>query len=901
MQSFESHEMPGASQPHSAQRELILLALAAVFVLLNSAAISIVSSGRLTLSHLYPFATWVFVFGSLLIILRRFRPSHDPFLLPIIGLLSGWGLVILDRLLPAFLHRQVIWIVLASLALLLAALLPSSLWFFRRYRYLWLLSGLALLTATLIFGVNPSGFGSQLWLRLPLPGLVYFQPSELLKLLMIIFLASYFDEQELYSSHGLSSFRFGSIRSLAPLIVMWFFSLILLVWQRDLGAAALFFVVFLALLYLATGNWRYVAGGLVLLAVASAVAYFAYDVVAVRFDTWWNPWPAAREEGYQIVQSLYALASGNMIGQGIGQGYPTYVPVAHTDFTFAAVAEEWGLIGGLVAVISFALISYRGFKIAINSSTSFRMYMAAGISLMLGIQSLLILGGITRLLPLTGVTLPFVSYGGSSLVMSFLMVGFLLNLSSTEDAGGGLNFKVVLSAPVRRGISQEARDRLRHLSLLTILAFSAVFLLVVYWTAVRGSAILERDDNPRLVEAEQRINRGSILDANGVVLAESRADPDGLQQRLYHSDSGPGVGYYSFGHGQAGIESAMDAILRGGDENPWDRWLSSDLLHEEQVGRDVRLTIDASWQQLANDALADNQGAIVLLSLPDNDVRAMASQPIYDANILDEQFEVLSNDERGPLINRAVQGQYQPGLTIQPFVMAMANESGIIDFEETTFDQARSLMINGTELDCAANGDSPLSWAEVLRDRCPGPMTSWATELGTEGLYDIYRSFGLTSAPSMNIGERSDDQFEIEDLELAVIGQDSLAITPIQLALALTTLANDGSYVEPKLVEATQDEDGNWRPFERSGESREIVSPSSAAETLLAMSTNNGFIEHSVLVLSGPSGSTDSWYLGLAPAGAPRFAVVVVLEENDDIHAAEEIGRRILNEVLGGE
>ncbi len=876
MHSFDNHKMLGEIHPHRAQRELLLLALAAVFVLLNSAAISIVTSGSLLLSHLYPFVIWVVVFGSLFIILRRYRPSHDPFLLPIIGLLSGWGLVILDRLLPAFLHRQVTWLVLASLALLLAALLPSSLWFFRRYRYLWLLSGLALLTATLIFGVNPSGFGAQLWLRLPLPGQVYFQPSELLKLLMIIFLASYFDEHELLSSHGLSSFRFGSIKSLAPLIVMWFFSLILLAWQRDLGAAALFFIVFLALLYLATGNWRYVAGGLLLLVLASAASYFVYDVVTLRFDTWWNPWPVAREEGYQIVQSLYALASGNMIGQGIGQGYPMYVPVAHTDFAFAAVAEEWGLIGGLAAVISFALISYRGFRTAINSSTSFRMYMAAGISLMLGIQSLLILGGITRLLPLTGVTLPFVSYGGSSLVMSFLMVGFLLNLSSSEDADRGLGLEVVLSASPRRGISQDARDRLRHLSLLTVLAFSMVFLLVVYWTAIRGSTILARDDNPRLVEAEQRIKRGSIIDANGVVLAESLEDTDGLQHRQYHPDSGPIVGYYSLDHGQAGIESAMDAVLRGGEENPWEQYLSSDLLHEVQVGRDVRLTIDASWQQLANDELADNQGAVVLLSLPENAVRAMVSQPIYDANLLEEQFEILSNDERGPLINRAIQGQYQPGLTIQPFVMAMANESGIIDFGETPLDQARSLTISGTELDCAAGGDSSQSWAAVLENRCPGPMTSLATELGSDGLYDIYRSFGLTSAPSMNIGERSDNQYEIEDLELAIIGQDSLAITPIQLALALTTLINDGSYIEPKIVEATQDKDGNWRPVEQIGESREIVSPAGAAETLLAMSTNNGVIEHSVLVLSGPSGSKDSWYLGLAPAGAPTFAVVEI-------------------------
>jgi cell division protein FtsW (lipid II flippase)/cell division protein FtsI/penicillin-binding protein 2 len=901
MRSNFRNRLLGATEQTSFPREILLLAIAALFVLINAIALSLVAEGQLDWSHLYPVIVWIGVFSTILLVLHRFRPHHDPFLLPIIALLSGWGLVILDRLVPAFLYKQTIWLVLAGCALLLAALLPSSLSFFRRYRYLWLLLGLMLLAATLLFGVNPSGYGAELWLKVPLAGRVYFQPSELLKIIMIVFLAGYFDEQEQLHIYGLSRFRFGSLRNIAPLLAMWCFSLILLVWQRDLGAAALFLIVFLTLLYLATGNWRYVLGGLALLFVASIVAYLVYDVVATRFNTWLNPWPSAREQGYQIVQSLYALASGGVIGQGVGQGFPTYVPVAHTDFTYAAVAEEWGLIGGLIAVISFALISYRGFKIAAQSTNSFRLFIAAGISVVLGVQSLLILGGITRLLPLTGVTLPFISYGGSSLLMSFLMVGFLLNLSSSQRGiprSGDGEFSM---HPTGNVPSLEARTRLRHLAMVTVIAFASVFLMVVYWTALRGTTLLSRDDNPRLVEQERRIQRGSIFDSGGEILAETVDDPEGTLQRSYHPYSGPSVGYYSFEHGTAGIENAFDEILRGGEDDAWNAFVNQNLLHNQQEGQDVRLTIDSSWQQLAYQTLDGNTGAIVLLSLPDNAIRASVSYPTYDANSLDDQFEEMAGDESGPLLNRVVQGQYQPGLTIQPFVLATAVDLGIIEFEGQDVEPARTVTINGTELDCALETPAPKSWADVLTQRCPGSMASLAAKLDLEGLYSIYDSYGLTALPELGIGERTDEQYEIDDLEMALLGQDNLSVSPLQVALALSTLGNRGLFTPPMLVQSIQDENGAWRPQLTSGIDQRILSEEVAMQTLEAMSVVDGVIEHSVVVLSGPFGSSNSWYLGLAPAGNPRYALVVILENNSETAAAEEIGRAVLKAVLSGE
>lgn len=411
-------------------QELALLLVAFLFVFMNATALSLAVEGALTLSHFWAPAVWAFILGISHWILNRFRPQRDPILLPIYALLTGWGLLLIDRLAANFLLRQTIWMVSATTALVLIAVVPRDLSVLRRYRYSWLTLGLILLLATLVFGVNPSGAGASLWLRMPFLSGVYFQPSELMKLLLIVFLASYFDEQ--LQLEPFRSQRHGRNRAafLAPLLLMWGFSIVLLIWQRDLGAATLFFASFLALLYIATGEWRYVLGGILLVIAAGVIGYFTFDVVQLRVDAWWNPWPDATDRAFQIVQSLYAIASGGLSGQGIGQGAPVYVPVVHSDFAFAAIAEEWGLIGGFSVLVCFALLAYRGLRAAALCRRPFYTYLAAGVTIMLCVQAFLIMGGVVKVLPLTGVTLPFVSYGGSSLFISSLMVGLLLYLSA---------------------------------------------------------------------------------------------------------------------------------------------------------------------------------------------------------------------------------------------------------------------------------------------------------------------------------------------------------------------------------------------------------------------------------------------------------------------------------------
>ncbi len=443
------HHAEGFARFSTNQIERGLLLLAALFVGVTQFGFLLASGQRLLDG--YPLVVWLLCAFGAHLMLCRVLPHRDPLIFPIVMLFCGWGLVLIERLAPPFAAKQTLWLIVSALVLWGVVSRPLHLRWLQRYRYVWLFGGLALLGATIVVGRNPAGFGPRLWL-----GLfdAYFQPSELLKVLLLVFLASYLAEQrDLLIDPARSAWR--KVRVLVPLIVMWGISAVLLVLQRDLGTATLFYLVFLAVLYVATGDWRIVLAGLVIgvggvllgyralvsladlatsdnraLAELGRSALALVNVVRLRVGVWWNPWPNADDQAYQIVQSLLAFAAGGVFGQGVGQGSPTYIPVVHSDFAFAAVAEEWGLLGTLCVVLLAAIFAMRALRLAVQlESNPFRALLAAGIGITYSVQSLLIMGGTLKLIPLTGVTLPFLSYGGSSLLANFMMVGLLLVLS----------------------------------------------------------------------------------------------------------------------------------------------------------------------------------------------------------------------------------------------------------------------------------------------------------------------------------------------------------------------------------------------------------------------------------------------------------------------------------------
>lgn len=412
--------------------ELALLGAALVFIVVSTLALSLVR-GEFTPGNWLHLLAWTLcaVIGSAL--LHRRLPRRDPLLFPLTMFMSGWGLILIERLAPPFAERQAIWLIVATAALLLVVYLPRVLFLLRAYRYTLLVFGLTLLVATILLGTNPSGqIGApELWLGF---GSLFFQPSEALKVILVAFLASYLAEQypALRAFTGLEQRRI-SPRIIGPILLMWGLSVVILIWQRDLGTAILFFMVFLTLLYIASGYTPLLIGGAALVIVAGVLAYQLIPLVQLRIDIWLNPWADADNRSFQIVQSLFAFGAGGIFGQGVGQGSPTFIPVVHSDFVFAALAEEWGLLGVIVCVACVLTFVVRGLRIAVQEQARpFHALMAVGLSVVLAAQSLLIMGGVLKLIPLTGVTLPFFSYGGSSLLMTFIMAGLLLRLSAGD-------------------------------------------------------------------------------------------------------------------------------------------------------------------------------------------------------------------------------------------------------------------------------------------------------------------------------------------------------------------------------------------------------------------------------------------------------------------------------------
>ena len=358
------------------------------------------------------------------------RPGADQVLLPLAAVLCALGLVVIARTRPDLLPRQAAWLALGT-ALFLGVIYGSGvIGWLRQYRYTWALLGLTLLAITLVVGVDPNQSGVRIWVGF---GGYLFQPAELVKVLMVAFFAAYLDEKRELLSMGVyqvGPLRLPPLPYLAPSLVMLGISLLLFLVQHDLGVTFLFFGVFVAMLYAVSGRGVYVVAGLAVLAGASYLVYHLFSVARLRMDLWLNPWADPQGRGYQIVQALVAFASGGILGTGLGYGAPGLIPAAYTDFPFAVVGEELGLVGGLAVIAIYLILMIRGFRIALDLGDNFRGLLAMGLTTTLGLQALIILAGNLKLVPLTGITLPFVSYGGSSLITNFVILGLLLRLSA---------------------------------------------------------------------------------------------------------------------------------------------------------------------------------------------------------------------------------------------------------------------------------------------------------------------------------------------------------------------------------------------------------------------------------------------------------------------------------------
>jgi cell division protein FtsW (lipid II flippase) len=380
-------------------------------------------------------------------ILRKKASEADPLILPIAFVLNGLGISMIYRLDLAtlasggtelFAFRQVLWTALAmGVAAAVVYLIPSQL-FLRRYVYTAMFAGIFLLLLPMLPVIGTTINGATLWISL---FGITFQPGELAKVALIIFFAGYLvNHKDSLAVVGrkIAGIRIPRGRDLGPILLIWLASILVLVLQRDLGTSILYFGLFLVMIYVATGRAFYAGIGVAMLVTGGLVASRVLDYVSRRFDTWLNPFAPENYDAaggsYQIVQGIFGMSSGSVFGSGLGGGVPQLVPLAESDFIIASLAEELGLIGFFAILALYFLLVARGLKIGFSHSDEFAKLLAVGFAFVIALQVFVVIGGVTRLLPLTGLTTPLLAAGGSSLFANWVIIAMLLRLSdSTTD------------------------------------------------------------------------------------------------------------------------------------------------------------------------------------------------------------------------------------------------------------------------------------------------------------------------------------------------------------------------------------------------------------------------------------------------------------------------------------
>jgi peptidoglycan glycosyltransferase len=394
---------------------------------------------------------------------RLLAKGADSTLLPLVALLNGLGYVVIARLDDSLAGLQTTWIFIGIFAFCATLFLVQRVTDLARYKWTFFAIGAGLLLLPMVPFIGRSFGGARIWVSV---GPINFQPGEFAKIALALFFAGYLAERRELIATGtwkVGPFHLPEPRHLLPIAVAWGFSVIVMVGLKDLGASLLFFALFVVMLWVATERTAYLLIGVGLFAGAAYVAWKLIDNVQTRVRIWTNPWPEYQEKGYQVIQSWFALSNGGTSGTGLGLGSPNKIPEVKNDFIFAAVGEELGLFGGTAVLIAFVLIIGAGFRTAIRADRPFEKILATGLTTILGLQAFIIIGGVIRLVPLTGITLPFVSYGGSSLVANYVLLALLLRISdSTARRLGEVPDELTIGERIQaRRAGREQRRALR--------------------------------------------------------------------------------------------------------------------------------------------------------------------------------------------------------------------------------------------------------------------------------------------------------------------------------------------------------------------------------------------------------------------------------------------------------
>ena len=421
--------------PHAVARRRSELGLVLLAACITGAAYVLASLGKNASlpARVGPFlASLLFILVCAHVGVRRFAPGASPLLLPLATLLHGVGYVFIARLSDRLAGLQATWSLVAVVAFIGVLVVVRRVTDLLRYQYTFLFFGVVLQLLPLVPGLGFSSGGARIWVSI---GPINFQPGEFAKLCLALFFAGYLAEQrEVMSTAGkrVLGVQLPEMRTFLPVLLAWGVSVVVMVAEKDLGSSLLFFTLFVVMLWVATERTGYLVFGGGLFVLGAVVAYQLFGHVRDRFTIWLDPWSHYNGKGYQIVQGMFGFAEGGLSGTGLGLGDPGRIPAVKNDFIFAAVGEELGLFGATAVLVAFVLLVGGGLRTAVRTDNAFEKLLAVGLTTILGVQAFIILAGVLRVLPLTGVTLPFMSYGGSSLVSNYMLLALLIAISHSS-------------------------------------------------------------------------------------------------------------------------------------------------------------------------------------------------------------------------------------------------------------------------------------------------------------------------------------------------------------------------------------------------------------------------------------------------------------------------------------
>ena len=927
--------------------ELLLLIAAAFPVTLLYAMYVVTTGAALSFQTLAVPLGLFAAFAAAHIGVRIFAPGADPAILPVVFTLSGIGITFVTRLQPDASLGQVIFLFLGVALMVGTLAVVKNLEVIKRYKYVLGIAGIVLLVLPMFIGTEI--YGSKLWIKI---GGFQFQPGEFAKVLIVLFLAGYLAEnRELLSisNRTVLGIKFPRLRLLYPLFIVWGVCLLVVAFERDLGSALLFYTIFLIMLYVATGRVSYVIIGLALLAVGAFGMYQIMSHVQVRVAIWLDPFSDAQNLGYQIVQSLFSLADGGLAGVGIGKGMADIIPVVASDMIFAAIGEEMGLLGGSAVLLLFMLFAVRGLTTAARAKSDLAAFSAAGLTAAISFQAFTIVGGVTKLIPLTGVTLPFMSQGGSSLLASFVIVALLLRAgdeatgrsteianTSTDLATAGYRTTVRGSHMRRPALDTPESGLLGRVALAnrltrTVFLFTALFAVLIgnitYIQVIKASEYQDMPSNNHTINKARFIKRGSIITADGLTLAESIQQADGTYARSYPNGNLAAhvVGYYSQQYGTMSIENTQNDTLTGSkDYSSWQNALNS-LAGISEPGNSVQLTIDSRIQRAAEQALAGRVGAIVALDPRSGAVLAWASAPTFDNTNIQAAIEAAnaSGGADTSMYDRATLALYTPGSTFKVLTLASALENGLATLD-TTYDSPGRMEIGGADVvSIGERGHGKISLAKAFALSSNTVFGQVADGLGAEKLVATARAFGYGQQLGLDFTTAASvmpNPEEMTEWELAwagagqPVGQGHTPgpqATVMQNALMAATIANNGIAMNPYVVSQILAPDGTVLKTTRGHSLGQAVGSGTAEQVKQAMLdvVQNGTGSAAAIAgvkVAGKTGTAEtnnananSTFVGFAPYDTPTVAIAVVIEQNaKGEESAAAVGGQVLRAAL---